>query len=123
MINSDTYEIDIVKYDLYVEAVENLFDRKHPDELKKIMVTLLHFAGLAGEVGELGEKIKKSIRDKGGLQMRDPEIGKELGDDEWYLTMIERDFGFSKNEILQMNIDKLQKRLEENKLHGKGDNR
>jgi len=122
-MNSDTYETDIVKFDLYHNAIDNLFDRKHPDELKKIMVTQTHLAGLAGEVGELAEKIKKAIRDKGGLQVRDVEILKELGDIEWYLTRIENDLGYTKNEVMQENYNKLQKRLEKGKLHGSGDNR
>lgn len=122
-MNSDTYEIDLLKFDLYERAVDNLFDRRHPDEIKKFMVQMLHYIGLAGEVGELGEKIKKGIRDKGGLEKRDETFAKELGDIEWYLTQSERDAGYTKNEILQMNIDKLTKRLDQNKLHGDGDDR
>ena len=122
-MNSDTYETDIVKFDKYEESINNLFDRKHPDELKKIMVTMTHLSGLSGEVGELCEKIKKSIRDKGGIEYRNPAILKELGDIEWYLTRIMNDLGYTKNEVLQENYDKLSKRLEENKIHGEGDDR
>jgi len=122
-MNSDTYESDIAKFDKYRKAVDNLFDRKHPDELKKTMIAQLHYIGLTGEVGELGEKLKKAIRDKGGIHMRDPEIEKELGDVIWYFASICKDLSYTINEVMETNINKLQKRLDENKIHGNGDNR
>lgn len=122
-ISSDEYAELIKKFDLYGLAVEQIFDRQNTPELKRFMITLLHYTGLAGEVGELGEKLKKAIRDKQYIPIRDDDIGKELGDIEWYLTRLESDMRFTKNEILQRNYDKLAKRLQENKLHGDGDNR
>lgn len=128
----NSYETMIAKFDLYPEAVDKLIteiyermDTKQEaqDEVKRIMATLLHFIGLAGEVGELGEKIKKSIRDGYRLDLRDNAIAKEMGDVEWYLTRLESDFGYPKNEILRINYDKLSARLTKDKLHGSGDDR
>ena len=84
---------------------------------------MLHYIGLTGEVGELGEKIKKSIRDNGELLVRDPQIAKEMGDAHWYLGRLETDFNYSMNEIMTINLDKLTKRLEQDKIHGEGDDR
>jgi len=122
-MNAKDYELLIEQFDLYHTSVDEIFDRLPTDELKRIMITLLHFSGLAGEVGELGEKIKKSIRDKQYMPLRDLSFAKELGDIEWYITRLETDFRFSKGEIMELNYEKLLKRLRENKLHGDGDNR
>ena len=119
----NSYETMIAKFDLYPEAVQKLFEKNSFEDVKRIMATMLHFIGLSGEVGELGEKIKKSIRDGYKLELRDHTIAKEMGDIEWYITRLESDFGFAKNEILKMNYDKLSLRLEKDKLHGSGDDR
>jgi len=81
--------------------------------------------GLCGESGEVAEKFKKLIRDKGGEIT--PEfkkaIGKELGDVAWYITALGRELGFTLEEILELNSKKLNKRLDTDTLHGEGDNR
>lgn len=117
----DDYQRLIEKFDLYPEAVKKLIEYNSPENVERSITTLLHFVGLTGEVGELGEKIKKTIRD--GTLLDHELIAKELGDIEWYLTRLETDFGFRKQEIIEKNIAKLNKRLEKNKLHGEGDNR
>ena len=119
----NSYETMIAKFDLYPEAIAKLFENNAIPDVQRIMVTLLHFIGLAGEVGELGEKIKKSVRDHSKLDLRDMAIAKEMGDVEWYITRLESDFGYPKNEILRLNYDKLSTRLEKGKLHGEGDDR
>lgn len=81
--------------------------------------------GLAGETGEVAEKIKKVIRDKNGV-MDEPtktEVAKELGDVLWYLTQIASELGLSLEDIASENIKKLFSRLERGKLGGSGDNR
>ena len=74
-------------------------------------------------LGEFCEKIKKSIRDGDGITKRDEKILKELGDIIWYLARVANDCGYTLNEVMAKNYEKLSKRLEENKLHGSGDNR
>lgn len=83
------------------------------------------FLGLAGESGECAEKCKKIIRDNGGaisIEKRN-EICKELGDVLWYVANIASDLGIHMNDIASINIEKLKKRQEENKIKGSGDNR
>jgi len=81
--------------------------------------------GLAGEAGEVAEKIKKIIRDKGGVAgtTEREEIKKELGDVLWYIAQIATELGLSLEEVAQLNIDKLLSRLERNQIGGNGDNR
>lgn len=81
--------------------------------------------GLAGETGEVAEKVKKIIRDNDGIFNEDEkrEIAKELGDVLWYLAAIARDMGYRLDDIAQINLDKIASRNERNKIHGHGDNR
>ena len=81
--------------------------------------------GLAGEAGEVAEKIKKVIRDDGGevLPEKKKEIEKELGDVLWYVAQIATELGFSLDEIAEKNIEKLYSRMERGKIGGSGDNR
>lgn len=81
--------------------------------------------GLAGEAGEVSEKIKKLFRDKNGIADEDTkkELQKELGDVLWYLSQIATEFNLSLNEIAEKNIEKLFSRKERGTLHGNGDNR
>jgi len=81
--------------------------------------------GLAGEAGEVAEKIKKVIRDKGGKidDITRQELAKELGDVLWYLANLASELELDLSNIAQQNLDKLFSRKDRNKLHGEGDNR
>lgn len=81
--------------------------------------------GLAGESGEVAEKIKKVIRDNNGIidESKKVEIEKELGDVLWYVSQIASELQLSLNNIAQKNIDKLYARKERGVLTGSGDNR
>ena len=81
--------------------------------------------GLVGEAGEVAEKVKKIIRDDGGIMNSDTksDIVRELGDVLWYITRFAKMLGFSLEQVAAMNIEKLQSRKDRNKLHGAGDNR
>jgi NTP pyrophosphatase (non-canonical NTP hydrolase) len=81
--------------------------------------------GLAGEAGEVAEKIKKVIRDDGGEMTaeRKKELEKELGDVLWYLSQIATELGLSLDEVAEKNIEKLYSRLERGQIKGSGDNR
>lgn len=83
------------------------------------------YIGLNGESGELGEKLKKIIRDnKCSYTEHDKElICKELGDILWYLTGLAETFGISIQEIIEKNWEKIMSRQERGKLHGSGDER
>lgn len=81
--------------------------------------------GLAGEAGEVAEKIKKVIRDKGGKIDEETRgaIKKELGDVLWYVSQIATELNISLEEAASGNISKLYDRMERDKLGGSGDNR
>lgn len=118
------WEQKIKKWDLYPEAVEEIVDKSSKKDLVRLILLLVHYVGLVNEIGELGGKIKKEIRDDRRIPtIRDPVKGKEVGDGEWYLTIIEHDLGYTKNETTDMNDEKLQKREDTNKMHGSGDHR
>lgn len=81
--------------------------------------------GLVGESGEVAEKLKKIIRDKGGKPTEEDkhEIAKELGDVLWYVANLAAEFGYSLSTIAQMNLEKLHSRKDRGVLQGSGDNR
>ncbi len=81
--------------------------------------------GLSGEAGEVSEKYKKIIRDKGGVinQADKDEIIKELGDVLWYVAILARYLGVNFEEIASRNIDKLSSRHKRGAIKGKSDNR
>lgn len=81
--------------------------------------------GLAGETGEVVEKIKRILRDK-ELKIDKAtrqELAKEMGDVLWYLAQLATELGLSLDEIASQNIKKLSSRQKRGELHGKGDNR
>ena len=81
--------------------------------------------GLAGETGEVAEKIKKIIRDKGGIvddQSRE-EVKKELGDVLWYLAQIATELDIELEDVVKCNLEKITSRKERGMVHGDGDNR
>lgn len=84
--------------------------------------------GLAGETGEICEKLKKLIRDKNrnlnSLSSAEKlEIAKELGDVQWYLATLAKELGFTLQKIININYEKLTSREKRNKLKGSGDSR
>lgn len=94
----------------------------YPDAGKNFIYPTL---GLAGESGEVAEKIKKVLRDKKGVVDEETkiEIAKELGDVIWYLAQISTELGLSLEKIASQNIEKLQSRKARGVLSGGGDNR
>ena len=81
--------------------------------------------GLMGEVGEIAEKVKKIIRDGGGIvsEQKRQELKKELGDVLWYLAQLATEFNLDLNDVAETNIEKLQSRKERGVLGGSGDER
>jgi len=81
--------------------------------------------GLAGESGEVSEKIKKIIRDKAGAVNDEDRraIEKELGDVLWYLSQLATELNIDLEGVAQRNIEKLESRLERGTLSGSGDDR
>ncbi|MBI2547699.1 MAG: nucleoside triphosphate pyrophosphohydrolase family protein [Candidatus Aenigmarchaeota archaeon] len=94
----------------------------YPDIGKNFVYPTL---GLAGESGEVADKIKKVIRDNNGIVDEISLIGikKELGDVLWYLSQLATELNLSLDDIANENLQKLFSRMERNKIHGEGDNR
>jgi len=93
----------------------------YPSEYTIIYPTL----GLAGEVGEVCGKIKKMLRDDGGVLSyeRLQALLDELGDVLWYVAAIVGDLGCDLDTIAQRNVEKLESRRQRDKLRGDGDKR
>ena len=80
--------------------------------------------GLSGEIGEVHEKIKKLFRDNPNDVLKaNKEIMKELGDVVYYATALANIYGRGLQEVLELNIAKLDDRQKRGKLKGSGDNR
>jgi NTP pyrophosphatase (non-canonical NTP hydrolase) len=81
--------------------------------------------GLAGEAGEVANKVKKLMRD--GVNNMPPnwrdDIASEIGDVLWYCAALATDLNLSLGTIAGLNQVKLNRRMNENKIGGSGDDR
>ena len=93
----------------------------YPESAKYVYPTL----GLCGEAGEVAEKIKKVIRDNGGVftEEKKKEIIKEVGDVLWYIAALLSDLGVTMDDAAVGNLEKLFSRKERGVINGNGDNR
>jgi NTP pyrophosphatase (non-canonical NTP hydrolase) len=76
--------------------------------------------GLAGEAGEVANKVKKMLRD-GDFDRQ--AVAAELGDCLWYIAAMCRDLNMSMGEVAMGNLEKLMKRKAKGTIKGSGDNR
>lgn len=67
--------------------------------------------GATGEAGELADAIKKHIYHNHPLAPEN--VAKELGDMMWYISLMAEVFGYTLQEVAEMNIEKLRKRYPE----------
>ena len=82
--------------------------------------------GLAGEAGEIANKVKKLIRDGADREEYHAKlnaIGHELGDVLWYCAMLAKEVDMNLGRIMEDNLEKLADRKARNRLQGDGDNR
>lgn len=91
----------------------------YPERMKVVYPAL----GLAGEAGEVADKVKKIYRDDRTDAKFLAEIAKEIGDVMWYCSVLAEDLGFSLQQVAEMNIYKLQSRKSAGNIVGSGDNR
>ncbi len=81
--------------------------------------------GLAGEAGEVCEKVKKVLRDSDG-QFSAEAVGaiqKELGDVLWYAARLAAELGLDLGQVAEANLSKLASRQQRDHLSGNGDDR
>lgn len=76
--------------------------------------------GLAGETGEVCDKLKRLIRGDGII---DDTLLYEISDCLWYLSQIADILKVPFDQIGEMNIKKLADRMAKNTIKGKGDKR
>ena len=93
----------------------------YPDQHKITYPAL----GMAGEAGEVANKVKKLIRD--GPDKRPDtwreDIASEIGDVLWYCAALADDLTLTLGMIAAQNLAKLQKRKDKGTLGGSGDTR
>lgn len=91
------------------------------DEYMSYMYPVLALAEEAGEVaGKVAKYMRKQDTDYETLRSN---VGKELGDVAYQLSEAARQFGFTLQQIIDMNVDKLTDRKDRGVLVGEGDNR
>lgn len=78
--------------------------------------------GVAGETGEICEKVKKFLRGD-DMPTFSNDLGKEIGDVLWYLAILADLIEVDLQYIAEKNVEKLQSRKERGKIQGSGDSR
>ena len=76
--------------------------------------------GLAGEAGEVANKVKKIIRDG---KMDKSSLVAEIGDCLWYIAALCRDLNVDMEDVAKNNLEKLYYRKQKGTLRGSGDTR
>ncbi len=105
----------MTEFNDYQEFVKSM--KLYPEQYKIIYPVL----GMAGETGEVAEKIKKWLR--GDSELDKKEVVKEIGDVLWYCSSLADDLGFTLQEVIDLNVEKLTSRKERGVRQGSGDNR
>ena len=100
-------------------ALRTAAARDKPNEVFHLLL------GLVGETGEIAEKAKKIVRDKGSdfAQWDIEDLKKELGDTLWYVAVLASHFDLTLEDVAATNIAKLADRQQRGLLGGSGDNR
>jgi NTP pyrophosphatase (non-canonical NTP hydrolase) len=98
-------------------ACEKWFGPKEETSTQYFLVPTL---GITGEAGEVAEKMKKFFR---GDDMDLKTVGPELGDVLFYVAVLANRLGFTLSEVAQMEVDKINGRIERGTRRGDGDDR
>ena len=109
--NDMTIDISMTEYSEFAEKTAI-----YPEEAEIVYPAL----GLAGEAGEVANKVKKMIRDD---RLDRDAIASELGDCLWYIAALCRDLNVDMASVARKNLDKLSIRKQEGTLQGNGDAR
>lgn len=111
-----------MNFDEYQQAAEGTAVYPVLERLQGLTYTSL---GLAGEAGEVANKVKKVIRDDNGKLTAEKAdaIADEIGDVLWYAAMVATELGVSLDRIAADNLATLKSRKERGVIKGSGDNR
>lgn len=114
--------MDSYQQKMFIEEKDSYIIPQPSKNLSKVNYLVL---GLIGETGEFAEKLKKILRDKDSIITPEDEslLRKELGDIYWYWSAINFELGFSGEETIKQNLDKLMDRIKRSKIQGSGDER
>jgi NTP pyrophosphatase (non-canonical NTP hydrolase) len=109
-------------FDAYQNGTEKTAIYPRSNELTAVVYTSL---GLAGEAGEIANKVKKIIRDDNGkiTDDRRDALVDEIGDCLWYLSELCSSLHVDLQSVAAGNLVKLQDRQRREKLTGSGDAR
>jgi NTP pyrophosphatase (non-canonical NTP hydrolase) len=124
-VSVEDYETMVAEAAIYKDAVNEFVAAGSAGDVAKLFNVFYATTGLAGEAGEVANKVKKIIRDNKGIidgAVRQKVLG-ELGGVAWYLAAVSAEFGLSLNDVLAYNYDQITDRQERNVLHGDGDDR
>jgi NTP pyrophosphatase (non-canonical NTP hydrolase) len=119
-VNLDEYQQEVLRttprgmdaYPASLRAAARLLEAYgRVDELNDLLKTfdqLIWCLGLAGEVGETLDLLKKHFGHGKPLDL--DKLKKELGDVRWYGAALEHSFGFKSSDVALTNISKLRSR-------------
>lgn len=108
-----------MKFEEYQDAIKKfaIYPGAGTGNINALSYTAL---GLAEEAGEYAGKVSKLLRDN---VFETQLAAKELGDVLWQLTRAATELNIKLEDVAQMNIDKLTKRLKDGTISGSGDAR
>jgi NTP pyrophosphatase (non-canonical NTP hydrolase) len=119
MSDFNKYQTQAYMFASYVEEAEKAGGN--------IGMTCVFYAamGLAGEAGEVANKVKKMLRDDAGVMTpeRAQQIGKELGGVLWYAAALCTELDIYLGAVASDNLEILASRKERGVITGDGDER
>lgn len=96
------------------------------DDVPRDLAITYPALGIAGEAGEVADKVKKVFRDHdrdfSDAKLRH-DIALEIGDVLWYCAKLSYELGYTLEQIGAMNRQKLSDRRNRGVIHGDGDYR
>lgn len=126
-MNFTDYQRNTNKTAIYKKTISDmmLVDTDKMDEKIESMLNLSYIGLGLGEVGEIQNKLKKIIRDKGGIidEETRKDLLKEAGDVLYYLAQFVEFLDGDFEQVAKDNLEKLFSRLERGVIQGSGDNR
>lgn len=121
---TDTTAIYKAKIEAFIVSL-GIRDPEKELQLQNLLEFCYVVMGLVGEAGEIANKAKKIIRDRGSVvpeEVKD-DMCKEGIDVNWYNNQLFNLFGRRFEDFCQQNLDKLADRRARNVIGGSGDNR